>query len=101
TAGTALIDVLERAATEARAPDGRLAVVAAILRAADATGGALARAELARLVAVVTGGVAPAPTTGEAARTPAPRRRRPRRRRSPRALARAAVARSWKWVLSL
>jgi hypothetical protein len=89
---------LERAAAAARSPDGRLAVVAAILREADATGGAQARAELGRAVAVIAGdraGATPAPP----ARTSAPRRRRPPR--TLRTVARAAVARSWKWVLSV
>lgn len=94
-----LVSALERAATEARSPHGRLEIAAAILGAADATGGAQARAELATLVAMVADGAAPAPATGPAPRTPAPRRRRPRR--APRAVARAAAARSWKWVLSL
>jgi hypothetical protein len=93
-----LISALERAATEARSPHGRLAIVAAILREADGAGGAQARSELARLVAIVLGEV-PALDAARAPRTPAPRRRRPRP--TPRAVARAAAARSWKWVLSL
>jgi hypothetical protein len=88
TADGGLIRALERAATEARSPDGRVAIVAAILREADAVDAARARAELSRLVAVAAGsGVAP-PASGL-------------RRRPPRAIARAVVARSWKWVLSL
>jgi hypothetical protein len=94
-----LVSALERAATEARSPHGRLARVAAILDEADTTGGAQARAELATVVAMVTDGAAPAPATGPAPRTRSPRRRRPRR--APRDIARAAAARSWKWVLSL
>jgi hypothetical protein len=93
-----LVSALERAATEARSPDGRVAIVAAILREADAPGGAQARAELARLVAMATGEVAP-PAARPPARAPAPRRGRPRR--PPRAVARAAIAHGWKWVLSL
>jgi hypothetical protein len=94
-----LPSALERAAAETRSPHGRLAIAAAILREADAAGGAQARAELARLVAMVAGGQAPALEAAPAPRAPVPRRRRPRR--PPRAVARAAVARSWKWVLSL
>jgi hypothetical protein len=94
-----LIRALERAAVEARSPDGRLAIAAAILREVDATGGVQARAELSRLVSLVAGDVAPTPDAGPAPRASAPRRRRPRRR--PRAVARAVAARSWKWVLSL
>jgi hypothetical protein len=93
------IPALERAAAEARSPDGRLAFVVAILREADATDGARARAELSTLVAMVAGDVAPAPATGPAPRAPAPGRARPRR--PPRAVARAAVVRTWKWILSL
>jgi hypothetical protein len=89
-----LVSALERAATEARAPHG-LASAAAILREADAVGGAQARAEIARLVTMVADGVAPAPTTA-APPAPAARRSRP-----PRAVARSVVRRSWKWVLSL
>ena len=98
TADQGLISALERAATEARSPHGRLAIVAAILREADGARGAQARAELARLVAIMIG-EAPALGAARAPRTPAPRRRRPRP--TPRAVARVAVARSWKWVLSL
>jgi hypothetical protein len=90
-----LVSALERAATEARAPHG-LASAAAILREADAAGGAQARAEIARLVTMVADGVAPAPTTGAAPPAPTVRRSRP-----PRAVARSVVRRSWKWVLSL
>jgi hypothetical protein len=93
-----LIAALERAASEARSPHGRLAIVAAILRESDGAGGAQARAELARLVAIVLG-EAPALDAARAPRAPAPRRRRARP--TPRAVARAAAARSWKWVLSL
>jgi hypothetical protein len=92
------MSALERAATEARSPHGRLAIAASILREADGAGGAQARAELARLVAIVVG-EAPALDAARAPRPPAPRRRRPRP--TPRAVARAAAARSWKWVLSL
>jgi hypothetical protein len=92
TADGGLMRALERAATEARSPDGRVATVAAILREADAVGGVQARAELSRLVALAAG-------SGPAPRTSDPRRRRPRR--PPRAIARAVAARSWKWVLSL
>lgn len=87
-----LIPALERAAAEARSPDGRIAFVAAILREADAAGGARARAELSRLVAMVAGDGALPPGAGPA-RASAPRR--------PRAVARAVAARSWKWVLSI
>jgi hypothetical protein len=93
TAAGGLIRALERAATEARSPDGRVAIVAAILREADAAGGVQARVELSRLVAMAT------PDAGPAPRASGPRRRRPRR--SPHAIARAVAARSWKWVLSL
>jgi hypothetical protein len=98
TADQGLISALERAAAEARSPHGRLAIVAAILREADGAGGAQARAELARLVAIVLG-EAPALDAARAPRAPAPRRRRPRP--TTRAVVRAAAARSWKWVLSL
>ncbi len=98
TADQGLISALERAATEARSPHGRLAIVSAILREADGAGNAQARAELARLVAIVLGET-PALDAARAPRTPAPRRRCPRP--TPRAVARAAVARTWKWVLSL
>jgi hypothetical protein len=94
-----LIPALQRAATEARSPEGRVAIVAAILREADATGGARARAELARLVTMVAGGVALSPAAGPPPRAPAPHRRRPHR--PPRAVARGLVARSWTWILSL
>jgi hypothetical protein len=96
---TGLLPALERAAAEARSPDGRLAFAMAILREADAPEGTRARAELAKLVAMVAGEVAPAPVADPAPRAAA--RRRPRSRRSPRAVARAVVAHSWKWVLSL
>src|SRR5690606_27533974 len=86
-----------RAAPQARSPDGRLAIVAAVLREADAPGGRRARAELGRAVAVIVGAPAPAPSA--APRSAAPRRRPPRRpRRTP---ARAVAARSWKWALSV
>ncbi len=94
-----LTSAIERATSEARSPHGRLAIAASILREADASGGAQARAELARLVAIVAGGEAPTFDVHPAPRAPARRRRRPRR--PPRAVARAAVAHSWKWVLSL
>ncbi|MHA6615806.1 serine/threonine-protein kinase [Pseudonocardia sp. DLS-67] len=88
------VPALDRALAEARAPDGRLAFAAAILREADAPDGARARAELSKLVALVAGD---APET-VAPDTP-PRRHRPGR--TPRARTRALVTRSWKWVLSL
>ncbi|HLU55319.1 MAG TPA: hypothetical protein VKZ81_07635 [Pseudonocardia sp.] len=91
------VPALDRAAAEARSPDGRLAIVAAVLREADAPGGRRARAELGRAVAVIVGAPAPAPSA--APRSAAPRRRPPRRpRRTP---ARAVAARSWKWALSV
>src|ERR1700754_1592953 len=52
-----LISALEGAATAVRPPRERLAIAAAILREADAAGGVQARVELARLVAIATGGV--------------------------------------------
>lgn len=90
----AAVPALERAAAEARSPEGRLAFAAAILREADAPTGAPARAELSTLVAVLAGETPPAITPA-----PPPRRRRPRRTRRDRT--RALVARSWKWALSL
>ena len=101
---------LGRAAAEARREDGSLATVASILRDADAPGGGEARAELARLVSAAGGGVAPRGPTRAAAGVaggrsgaPVPREpREPRRpRRRPRAVARAVLARSWKWVLTV
>lgn len=91
-----LFAALERAAVQAREPDGRLAVAAAVLRAADATGGARARAELARLVAAATGAVTavghpPPPAPGPPA--PSPPAHRPRRR--------VVVTRTWKIALPL
>ncbi|GAA5128050.1 hypothetical protein [Pseudonocardia adelaidensis] len=93
-----LLAALERAGAEARSPEGRLAFVAAILRESDAASGPRARAELSRMVALVAGDAAP-----ELTAAPEPRPRGPRRppRRRPRSVARAAVARSWKWVLSV
>ena len=89
-----LISALERAATEARSPRGRIEIVAAILREVDAVGGAPARAELAGMVATVADGVAPASAADPTSRVAASRRR-------PRDVARAALDRGWKWVLSL
>jgi hypothetical protein len=93
-ADPALVLALDRAAAEARSPDGRIASVAAILRDADATDGARARAELGRFVAILAGGEEPMPATRPAARPPTPRR-------PPRTGARGVVARGWKWILSL
>jgi hypothetical protein len=94
---------LGRAAAEARREDGSLATVSSILRDADATYGGEARAELARLVSAAGGGVAPRGPTraaGVAVRhSSAALPRRPRRR--PGAVARAVLARSWKWVLTV
>ena len=94
-----LVAALERAGAEARSPEGRLAFVAAILREADAASGQRARAELSRVVALLAGDGVPELAAAPVPRTRAPRRRPPRRR--PRAVVRSAVARSWKWVLSL
>jgi hypothetical protein len=94
-----LISALEQAAAAARRPDARIATVAATLRAAAAAGGAQARAELARLVAAGTGGVAPAWAIRPAPSGPSPRWHPPRRR--PRQIVRSVFARAWTWVLAL
>ena len=86
-----LVAVLERAAVQARQPDGRLAVAAAVLRAADATGGSQARGELARLVAAATGEVTAVGHTPPPA--PPPPTHHPRWR--------VAVTRTWKVTLPL
>ncbi|HEY6795223.1 MAG TPA: hypothetical protein VI248_11150 [Kineosporiaceae bacterium] len=95
------VTTLDRAVLEARRPDGRVAVVVALLRAVDAQQGVGARAELARLVSAATGGIA-----GERAERGLPPassvpRPGPRPlRRSPRGIGRALVGRTWKWALS-
>jgi len=90
-----LVAALDWAAAEARSPDGRVATVAAILRTADATDGAQARAEIARLVAMLAGETEPASIpTRLASHVPLPRLPRRRQRR-------VVVARVGKWVLSL
>jgi hypothetical protein len=97
---TGPLAALGRAAAEARLPEAGIAAVASILREADATGGAQARAELARLVSAVSSGeFSPPPPTRVPALPATPRPVRPRRR--PRPLARTVLARTWKWVLSL
>jgi hypothetical protein len=88
---------LGRAAAEARRPDGTVATVASILGEADATTGAAARAELARLISAVRGGRLAAPRRAPST----PRPVTPRPHRPPRAVARTVVARTWKWVLSI
>jgi hypothetical protein len=92
---------LDAAVVEATRPGGTVAAVAAGLRDADASGGTAARAELARLVAAVSGrGAGPAPrAAGTAARPPAPPA--PAAGRAPRARARSVAARTWKWAVSL
>ncbi|WP_433555785.1 hypothetical protein ACQPWY_25625 [Pseudonocardia xinjiangensis] len=97
---TAPLTALGRAATEARVPGAGIGDVVSILREADAPGGAEARAELARLVAAVSGGDFAPPVPPRVPPLPAtPRPLRPQGR--PRSIARTVVARSWKWVLSL
>jgi hypothetical protein len=85
-----LTPTLERAAAEARRPDGRLAIVAAIVRAADARGGARVRAELGGLVAAATGGMA-RPTRFEP----------PEPVHAPRTIVRGMLARTWKGIASV
>lgn len=97
---TGPLAALGRAAAEARLPEAGIAAVVSILREADATGGAQARAELARLVSAVSGGEFSPPLPTRVPALPAtPRPVRPHRR--PRSLPRTVLARTWKWVLSL
>jgi hypothetical protein len=102
--GAELIGALERAAAEARLPQGRVAIVAAILRAADARHGAKARAELARLVSAASGEVT------SVRRAPPTRPARPARPARPptppdpgrtRPAVRPVVRRTWRWTLSI
>jgi hypothetical protein len=96
---TGPLNALRWAAAEARQPHATVPGVASILSDADTTGGAEARAELARLVSAVRGGrLAPRRASfAPQAVTPRP----PRPRRKPRAVARTVVARTYKWVLSI
>jgi hypothetical protein len=106
-----LVAALDRAAAEARQPEGRVAIVAATLRAADAPRGAQARAELARLVSAASGSAPGAAATRTAAppptERPVPERSRRRRPTAARAMVAHSAAvhpvtrRTWGWILSV